>query len=157
MQNIRWQCCRFHDLTVDQLYAILRARSAVFVVEQNCPYLDMDDADQSALHLIAWAEDQKVAAYLRIVPPGVKYAEASLGRVITSDFARGTGIGKSLLNRGIAACKEAHPSHAIRIGAQQYLEKFYQSFGFVTVSEMYLEDDIPHIEMLMTHTEVTHT
>ncbi len=151
MQNVRWQCCRFHELTVDQLYAILRARSAVFVVEQNCPYLDMDDADQSSLHLIAWSEDQKVAAYLRIVPPGVKYAEASLGRVITSDFARGTGIGKSLLNRGIAACKEAHPAHAIRIGAQQYLEKFYQSFGFVTVSDMYLEDDIPHIEMLLIH------
>ncbi len=151
MQNIRWQCCRFHELTVDQLYAILRARSAVFVVEQNCPYLDMDDADQSSLHLIAWSEDQKVAAYLRIVPPGVKYAEASLGRVITSDFARGTGIGKSLLNRGIAACIEAHPAHAIRIGAQQYLEKFYQSFGFVTVSDMYLEDDIPHIEMLLIH------
>lgn len=152
MQNIRWQCCRFQELTVDQLYAILRARSAVFVVEQNCPYLDMDDADQISLHLIAWTEDQKVAAYLRIVPPGVKYAEASLGRVITSDFARGTGIGKSLLNRGIAACKEAHPSDPIRIGAQQYLEKFYQSFGFVTVSDMYLEDDIPHIEMLLTLT-----
>jgi ElaA protein len=151
MQNIRWQCCPFQDLTLDQLYAILRARSEVFVVEQNCPYLDMDDADQNSLHLIAWSDDQKVAAYLRIVPPGLKYVEASLGRVITSQFARGTGIGKQLLTRGISACKQAHPSHAIRIGAQQYLEKFYQSFGFVTVSDMYLEDDIPHVEMLLTN------
>lgn len=151
MQNISWQCCRFQDLSLEQLYAILRARSEVFVVEQNCPYLDMDNADQESLHLIAWTEEQKAAAYLRIVPPGLKFTEASLGRVITSKFARGTGIGKQLLTRGIAACKEAHPTHAIRIGAQQYLEKFYQSFGFITVSEMYLEDDIPHVEMQLTH------
>lgn len=150
MQNITWQICRFQELTVAQLYAILRARSAVFVVEQNCPYLDMDDADQDSQHLIAWSEDQQAAAYLRIVPPGLKYPEASLGRVITSQFARGTGIGKELLTRGVAACQQLHPEHAIRIGAQQYLEKFYQSFGFVTVSEMYLEDDIPHVEMLLS-------
>lgn len=150
MQNITWQICRFQELTVQQLYAILRARSAVFVVEQNCPYLDMDDADQDSQHLIAWSDDQQVAAYLRIVPPGLKYPEASLGRVITSQFARGTGIGKELLTRGVAACQQLHPEHAIRIGAQQYLEKFYQSFGFVTVSDMYLEDDIPHVEMLLS-------
>ncbi|MFC0351988.1 GNAT family N-acetyltransferase [Undibacterium danionis] len=150
MQNITWQICRFQELTVQQLYAILRARSAVFVVEQNCPYLDMDDADQDSQHLIAWSDDQQVAAYLRIVPPGLKYPEASLGRVMTSQFARGTGIGKELLRRGVAACQQLHPEHAIRIGAQQYLEKFYQSFGFVTVSDMYLEDDIPHVEMLLS-------
>ena len=146
--NIQWQCLRFEELSNVQLYAILQARSAVFVVEQNCPYLDTDGADLSCQHLCAWTDDGKLAAYLRIVPPGVKYPEASLGRVITSDFARGTGIGKQLLTRGVEQCLALYPTSAIRIGAQQYLEKFYQSFGFVTVSDMYLEDDIPHVEML---------
>lgn len=120
------------------------------MVEQNCPYLDPDGADLNCLHLMAWTEDQRLAAYLRIVPPGLKFQEASIGRVITSQFARGSGIGKQLLIKGIAACQGAHPGHAVRIGAQQYLENFYLSFGFVTVSAMYLEDDIPHIEMLLS-------
>lgn len=119
------------------------------MVEQNCPYLDPDGADLACQHLIAWTDDQQLAAYLRIVPPGLKFQEASVGRVITSKFARGTGIGKQLLIKGIAACQAAYPGAAIRIGAQQYLEQFYQSFGFVTDSDMYLEDDIPHIEMLL--------
>lgn len=153
MQNINWQYCSFSDLTTRQLYAILQARSEVFVLEQNCPYLDPDGADLDCLHLMAWTDDQRLAAYLRIVPPGLKFQEASIGRVITSQFARGSGIGKQLLVKGIAACQAAHPGYAIRIGAQQYLEKFYQSFGFVTASAMYLEDDIPHIEMLLSKTE----
>jgi ElaA protein len=147
--NFNWQFLAFSELSTNQLYAILHARSEVFVIEQNCPYQDMDGCDQASGHLIAWADDGAVAAYLRVVPPGLKYPEASLGRVITSKFARGTGIGKELLNKGISACKQAHPEHAIRIGAQHYLEKFYQSFGFETVSEIYLEDEIPHVEMLL--------
>jgi ElaA protein len=146
--EITWQCSPFSALTVEQLYKILQARSQVFVVEQNCPYLDADGADPDSLHLIAWTADHQVAAYLRIVPPGLKYPEASLGRVLSSAIGRGTGIGKTLLIKGIEACKQSFPEHPIRIGAQQYLEKFYQSFGFVTVSDMYLEDDIPHVEML---------
>ncbi|MBC3807857.1 GNAT family N-acetyltransferase [Undibacterium seohonense] len=149
MQTIHWQCCQFSKLNAIQLYAILQARSAVFVVEQNCPYLDMDNVDQSCLHLIAWTEQQEVAAYLRIVPPGLKFNEASLGRVITTQIGRGAGLGKQLLQHGIAACQNAYPESAIRIAAQAYLEKFYQSFGFVTVSDEYLEDDIPHIDMLL--------
>lgn len=143
-----WQCLSFDSLTNKQLYLILQARSAVFVVEQNCPYLDADGVDFECHHLCAWTEDGRLAAYLRIVPPGLKYPEASLGRVISSDFARGTGIGKQLLTRGVEQCLALYPAHPIRIGAQQYLEKFYQGFGFVTVSDMYLEDDIPHVEML---------
>lgn len=146
--NITWQCLRFDELSNRQLYTILQARSAVFVVEQNCPYLDADGADFNCHHLCAWTEEGKLAAYLRIVPPGLKYPEASLGRVITSDFARGSGIGKQLLTNGVEQCLALYPTHAIRIGAQQYLEKFYQGFGFITVSDMYLEDDIPHVEML---------
>nr|WP_315467794.1 GNAT family N-acetyltransferase [uncultured Undibacterium sp.] len=149
MQTIHWQSCQFSELSAIQLYAILQARSAVFVVEQNCPYLDMDNVDQSCLHLIAWTEQQEVAAYLRIVPPSLKFNEASLGRVITTQIGRGAGLGKQLLQHGIAACQNAYPESAIRIAAQAYLEKFYQSFGFVTVSDQYLEDDIPHIDMLL--------
>ncbi|MBC3874816.1 GNAT family N-acetyltransferase [Undibacterium flavidum] len=149
MQNITWQCCSFSDLTTIQLYTILQARAEVFVLEQNCPYLDPDGADMECQHLMAWTEDQQLAAYLRVVPPGLKFEEASVGRVITSKFARGSGIGKQLLIKGIAACQAAYPGSAIRIGAQHYLEKFYQSFGFVTDSDMYLEDDIPHIEMIL--------
>ncbi|MBY0574807.1 MAG: GNAT family N-acetyltransferase [Undibacterium sp.] len=150
MQNITWQLLTFEQLNTTQLYAILKARSAVFILEQNCPYQDIDDLDQMSLHLIAWSSDGQLAAYLRVVPPGLKYPEASLGRVITSQAARGSGIGKQLLTHGIAACREKHPQHNIRIAAQQYLEKFYQSFGFVTVSDSYLEDGIPHIEMLIS-------
>lgn len=146
--SIDWQCATFSELSGTQLYAILRARSEVFVVEQNCVYLDIDGADQDCLHLVAWTPDQEVAAYLRIVPPGLKFAEASLGRVITSGAARGTGIGKQLLTKAIEQLDIRYPGQAVRIGAQQYLEKFYLSFGFTTASEMYLEDDIPHIEML---------
>lgn len=148
--TIQWQCVRFDELSNLQLYSILQARSAVFVVEQNCPYLDADGVDPICHHLCAWNEDGKLAAYLRIVPPTIKYLEASLGRVITTDFARGTGIGKQLLTLGVEHCIRLFPDHPIRIGAQQYLENFYQTFGFVTVSDMYLEDDIPHVEMLRT-------
>lgn len=147
--TIQWQTLTFEQLTVHQLYAILQARSAVFVVEQNCPYLDADGADFDCHHLTAWISEHQLAAYLRIVPPGLKFTEASLGRVITTEQARGTGIGKQLLTKGISECRRLYPQQPIRIGAQHYLEKFYQSFGFITVSEIYLEDDIPHVEMLL--------
>ena len=148
--NITWQCLAFSELTAAQLYAILQVRSEVFVVEQNCVYLDMDGADPQCLHLIAWTDDMQIAAYLRLVPPGLKFTEASIGRVITSQIARGQGIGKQLIAKGLAQIQTSYPGQAVRIGAQQYLEKFYQSFGFNTCSEMYLEDDIAHVEMLLS-------
>ena len=147
--NITWQCLAFSELTAAQLYAILKVRSEVFVVEQNCAYQDMDGADPHCMHLIAWTDDGQVAAYLRLVPPGLKFIEASIGRVITSQIVRGQGIGKQLIVKGLAQMQSSYPDQAIRIGAQQYLEKFYQSFGFITCSDMYLEDDIPHVEMLL--------
>ncbi|MBX9704681.1 MAG: GNAT family N-acetyltransferase, partial [Gammaproteobacteria bacterium] len=116
MQNVTWQCSNFDELTLHQLYAVLQARATVFVLEQNCPYLDLDDCDQLSQHLIAWNTEGKLAAYLRIVPPGIKFTEASLGRVITTALARGHGIGKQLLINGIAACNTQYPDHAIRIG-----------------------------------------
>ena len=148
--NITWQCLAFSELTAAQLYAVLTVRSEVFVVEQNCVYLDMDGADPQCMHLIAWTDDKQIAAYLRLVPPGLKFTEASIGRVITSQIARGQGIGKQLIAKGLAQIQTSYPGQAVRIGAQQYLEKFYQSFGFNTCSEMYLEDDIAHVEMLLS-------
>ncbi|RYY64900.1 MAG: GNAT family N-acetyltransferase [Chitinophagaceae bacterium] len=138
----------FTALTPTELYALLRLRSEVFVVEQNCVFLDMDDQDQGSLHLMGWREDGLLAAYTRLVPPGQIYAEMSIGRVVTSPQARGGGIGRLLMEESIRRCTEAFDPGPIRIGAQQYLERFYSSLGFVTVSEPYLEDGIPHVYML---------
>lgn len=146
---LNWQWCVFPELTPDILYAILKLRQEVFVVEQNCVYLDIDDVDQLCWHIVGFTDiEGEVTAYTRVVPPGVKYAEASIGRVVTSPRARGTGVGRELMEQSIRAVGLLYPDTGIRISAQQYLEKFYSSLGFVTVSDMYLEDDIPHIEML---------
>ncbi|MES2105277.1 MAG: GNAT family N-acetyltransferase [Pseudomonadota bacterium] len=152
MQNkqtdIIWQCARLAELSPAQQYAIFAARSEVFVVEQNCAFLDMDGLDLDAVHVIGWAGENTVAAYLRIVAPGIKFAEPSLGRVITTKGYRGGGAGKNLIAEGIRQLERIYPGQAIRIGAQAYLERFYGSFGFKTVTDIYLEDDIPHIDMI---------
>ena len=140
---IEWIYKSFDELTVAELYTVMQLRSEVFVVEQNCVYLDADGYDDRAGHLMGWRQGELVA-YARIFPPGVTYAEASIGRVITSAAARGTGAGRELMREAIARC-----SSPIRIGAQAYLERFYGSFGFVRVSEEYLEDGIPHIQMVL--------
>ncbi len=146
--EINWYCLSFEQLNPAQLHAIYQARSAVFVVEQNCVYQDIDGKDPACLHLFALASQQQVLAYLRIVPAGLSYREASLGRVLTTAAGRGLGLGRQLLQRGLAACSEHYPASPLRISAQAYLEQFYADFGFVRVSENYLEDDIPHLEML---------
>ncbi len=148
---MNWQCLRFEQLTGEQLYAVLAARQQVFVLEQQCLYQDMDGLDPAAHHLLGWsdgAEAPQLVAYLRILAPGVKFAEASLGRVLTTAVGRGTGAGRELLVRGIAEAQVLYPGQRLRIGAQLYLEKFYASFGFVTVSVPYDEDGIAHIDML---------
>jgi len=140
---MHWHEKEFSGLTASELYAITQLRERVFVVEQNCVYLDADGLDPVCRHL--WAErGGALRAYLRIVPAGTKWAECSIGRVITAPEARGTGLGKELMTRGIAACG-AGP---IRIGAQAHLEKFYGDLGFTRASDVYDEDGIPHIEML---------
>lgn len=142
---MNWHAKAFDELSAHELYAILALRGRVFVVEQNCPYLDPDGVDPVSRHV--WATDgTAISAYLRIVPAGVKFAEVSIGRVITAPEARGTGLGKELMRRGIAAAG-AGP---IRIGAQAHLEKFYGELGFVRAGEPYDEDGIPHIEMVRT-------
>jgi ElaA protein len=148
---MNWQCLRFDQLSNAQLYAVLAARQQVFVLEQQCLYEDMDGLDTSAHHLLGWsdgAEAPQLCAYLRILAPGVKFGEASLGRVLTTAAGRGTGAGRALLARGIAEAEVRYPGQGLRIGAQLYLEKFYASFGFVTVSVPYDEDGIAHIDML---------
>jgi ElaA protein len=140
---MRWIDRPFAQLTTHELYAIIALRERVFVVEQNCPYQDADGVDPVSHHL--WADvGGAIHAYLRIVPAGVKFAEVSIGRVITAPEARGTGVGKELMRRGLALAGAV----AVRIGAQAHLEKFYGDLGFVRTSDVYDEDGIPHIEML---------
>lgn len=145
--NIQWTCVPFKELTVEQLYAALRLRSEVFVVEQNCVFLDMDNYDQQCWHLLGQQEGSLVA-YIRLVPPGVIYNEASIGRVVTSPVVRRTGGGRLLMQESIRQTEALFGAGNIKIGAQLYLKKFYESFGFEQVSDVYLEDGIEHIYMI---------
>lgn len=145
--NIQWTCVPFNELTVEQLYAALRLRSEVFVVEQNCVFLDMDNYDQQCCHLLGQQEGSLVA-YTRLVPPGVIYNEASIGRVVTSPVVRRTGGGRLLMQESIRQAEALFGAGNIKIGAQLYLKKFYESFGFEQVSDVYLEDGIEHIYMI---------
>jgi ElaA protein len=150
-EMIEWQWRGFAELTTTELYEVLAQRQQVFVLEQQCFYNDFDGLDQQAHHLLGWRSidgRRELAAYLRCLAPGAKYAEMSLGRVLTTRAARGSGAGRELLARGIECAERQHPGHRIRIGAQAYLERFYQSFGFKTISEPYDEDGIMHVDML---------
>jgi ElaA protein len=144
---INWTIKKFDELTPHQLYAALRLRSEVFVVEQTCVFLDMDNKDQSSYHLMGWNDD-KLVAYTRLIPPGIAYKEPSIGRVVTSPSVRGTGIGKEVMEKSIEEAARLFGKKAIRIGAQLYLKKFYGSLGFEQSSDIYDEDGIDHIEMV---------
>ena len=144
---MNWVLKKFDELTPFELYQLLRLRSEVFVVEQNCVFLDMDNKDQECWHLLGWDGDL-LAASTRLVPPGLAYAEMSIGRVVSSPHSRGKGVGRELMIESIKAVHELFGRNDIRIGAQLYLEKFYQSLGFKTDGEVYLEDGIKHVEML---------
>jgi len=146
---IQWQVKTFGELSLDELYRLLRLRSEVFVVEQHCPYLDMDNSDQQALHVSGYTAEG-LAAYTRLFAPGIKSDMASIGRVVTAPFARGSGLGRQLMERSIAEVKAQWGDTPIRISAQLYLQKFYESLGFIKKSDVYLEDNIPHIEMVKT-------
>jgi ElaA protein len=143
-----WLCKKFDDLAPHELYAILQLRNEVFVVEQNCVFQDADNKDQYCYHLMGWQQNI-LAAYSRIVPPDISYSESSIGRIVTSPNARGNGIGRELVKQSIEELYILFGKIPIKIGAQMYLQKFYESFGFRQTSDIYLEDDIPHIEMLL--------
>lgn len=149
---LTWRWCRFDELTVFELDAIYRARQQVFGIEQQCAYLDADGFDIDSFHLAAWSAAPARTtplAYARVVHPGLKYAEPSIGRVITTAAARGTGLGRVLVRRAIDLTRQAYPGRGIRISAQTRLEAFYADAGFAAVGAPYLEDGIPHTEMLL--------
>lgn len=146
--DLVWREAEFGALGVADVYAILAARVAVFVVEQDCPYQDLDGLDADALHLWATDPDGVVAAYARITPPGSRFVEASIGRVLTAQSYRGVGLGRELMARAIELARRRFPDSALRISAQQYLDRFYAGLGFRFVRGPYPEDGIPHIEML---------
>jgi ElaA protein len=148
---IDWQWQTFSQFSGQDLYLVLAARQQVFLLEQRCLYPDMDGLDQDAHHLLGWRtinDKRQIVAYLRCLAPGAKYAEMSLGRVLTTANNRGAGIGRELLVEGIAQAERQHPGHRIRIGAQLYLERFYTDLGFQSVSDPYDDDGIMHIDML---------
>jgi ElaA protein len=144
---ITWQWCRLEDLAACRLYAVCAAREAVFVVEQGCAYQELDGLDMEAEHLVAWSGNG-VAAYLRLLGPGIKAPEPMLGRIMTAASFRGLGLGRQLVERGLARVAQCFPGQAVRISAQTHLQGFYRKFGFEAVSECYLEDGIAHVDML---------
>jgi len=145
--NLRWELKTFENLTPTELYALLRLRSEVFVVEQNCVFLDMDNKDQFSYHNMAFIGEDLVA-YTRLIPPQKVYPYMSIGRVVTSPGFRKKNIGRILMHESIQACYNLFGKAPIQIGAQLYLKKFYESFGFVQSSPVYDEDGIDHIEMI---------
>ena len=146
--QINWSLKKFEDLTPYELYNILRLRSEVFVVEQNCVFLDQDNKDQECFHYSGYIDNQ-LAAYVRIVPASLSYKEASIGRVVTSPLYRRNGVGRILMMNSIVVTRELFGNQPIKIGAQLYLQKFYSSLGFVNCSDVYVEDGIEHIEMIL--------
>jgi ElaA protein len=148
---LQWQFARFDDLPIRDWYTVSAARIDVFVMEQNCPFQDNDGADFFSWHLLGWNEEKnkrELAAYCRLVDPGVKFPEPSIGRVVTPRAFRGCGYGKLLMKEALLRHDDLYPSLSNKIGAQQRLEKFYGELGFVTASEIYIEDGIPHVEMV---------
>ena len=145
--NVRWVIKQYDKLLVEELYALLQLRSEVFVVEQDCVYQDVDGKDQKAIHVMGFSDDRLVG-YTRVFAAGDYFDRASIGRVVTSSKARGSGIGHSLMKESIKAVEGLSSGTDIEISAQSYLEKFYNSHGFKSFGEGYLEDGIPHIRML---------
>ena len=139
----------FHELSLDDLYAILNLRQKVFVLEQDCPYIDADYSDQDAFHLLAY-KDNDLIGYLRAFSPGIKYEGSSLGRIVTEINFRGHGIGKEITKEGINFLSKKYPYHEIVISAQYRLKHFYVELGFTARGEVYLEDNIDHIQMYLS-------
>jgi ElaA protein len=147
MTPVQWTWARFTELGLDAMYEALALRARVFILEQG-PYLDLDGVDRQSWHLLGRGPGGESLAYLRVVDPGIKYPEPSIGRVVVDKSVRGTGLGRTLMQEGLSRCEAVWPGRNIRISAQARLEAFYASLGFLTQGDPYLEDDIPHIQML---------
>jgi ElaA protein len=149
--DLIWQWSRFDNLRPQELYAAVQLREAVFIVEQNCPYPDSDGRDPLAWHLLGWlntTSGRKLVAYARVFEPGVRYAEGSIGRVVTAAEVRRFGFGKALMAEALRRLETLAPGQVIKLAAQRYLEDFYSGFGFRTASAPYEEDGIIHVDML---------
>lgn len=144
---LQWRFAHFDELSPREVHDLYQLRVGVFVLEQNCAFQDVDGVDPQCWHLLGRSGGE-LTAYCRFVPPGVKFPEASIGRVITVASVRRTGAGRELMREAIARAEKLWPGQPIRIGAQAHLERFYGEFGFIKASEPYMEDGIPHIEML---------
>ena len=141
----------FNDLSLDMLYAIMRLRQEVFIVEQDCPYLDADGSDQASFHLMGFDEEDELVGYIRLLPQGLTYEKyPSIGRVVISSKIRGTGAGKVLMKEALQKARLQFGDAPIKISAQCYLIRFYENLGFKIIGEEYLEDNIPHIGMVIS-------
>lgn len=145
---MHWEWLPFGQLDCQRLHAVLAARAAVFVVEQNCVYQDIDGLDDAAWHLMGWHRADTLAAYLRVLPPGSRYPEHCIGRVLVSAAFRRRSLGRELMLRGLACIEKSFGPVPLRLSAQSHLESFYASLGFVSCSDRYLEDGIEHVDML---------
>jgi len=143
---VRWDCKSFDDLSVHELYKISQLRLAVFVVEQKCVFQDCDDRDQQSYHFMGW-DGTNLVAYTRLMPPGLVYEDASIGRVVSALTVRGTGIGKELMDLSIKELFKLFGHGSITISAQLYLQHFYETYGFIRIGEPYMEDNILHVKM----------
>lgn len=139
----------FQALTTEELYKILALRAEVFVVEQNCPYQDVDGKDLDSIHILGYLNNQLIA-YARVLEKGISYKEyASIGRIVTSALVRGKNYGHALVDFSIDICQKKFPGQPVKISAQAHLEEFYNAHSFKATGEAYLEDDIPHIGMIL--------
>jgi ElaA protein len=148
--KLHWIALPFSQLSLKQLYDLLKLRMEVFVVEQNCPYQDNDGKDEKSYHLLGINPEGLVLAYARILPAGLAFREVSIGRVCTSASVRKNGSGKELMRQALLFIKNTYGGVPVRIGAQLYLKRFYSGLGFSAEGEEYLEDNIPHVEMVFT-------
>lgn len=149
MEKITWQTKKFKDLSVDEYFEILFLRTEIFVVEQDCPYQEVDEKDRQSFHLFGRAENGTIIAVTRILPQGISYEEISIGRVALKKEYRGKGIADELMLETFNFIDREFGKQSIRISAQEYLINYYGKHGFIQVGESYLEDNIPHIEMLI--------
>ena len=150
MPNIHWEIQTFNNLSAQQLFDVLQLRVNVFVVEQQCAYPELDEFDRNAKtrHLCGCEASGQLIAYARILPPGLRFPEVNLGRFVVRKEARGQGVGHQLLREALREIESSWPGSGIRISAQDYLQKFYEQYGFVRVSDVYLEDGIAHVDMV---------
>ncbi len=149
--TIEWKWCSFDELSTAELYEVLKLRQEIFIVEQRCIYHDCDDLDKKAWHLLGMLSNGvqfKLIAYLRVIFPGIKANYPAIGRLLTHEKARAEGVGRQLLRQGLIHTERTYPDYPVHVSAQLYLEPFYHSCGFDSVSKPYDEDGIIHIDMV---------